>query len=110
VDWPLWQCGNCREAFFLRMRGFFKNAWHFKDIYYREVETFLKISILFEDIFQRNIKILIIFKDFFREIEAFSRTAYIYIGIDGFVTFINSIAVDWYNTFKKVVTRLLVKL
>jgi hypothetical protein len=22
ADWPLWQSGNCREAFFLRMRGF----------------------------------------------------------------------------------------
>jgi hypothetical protein len=45
ADWPLWQCGN-----------FFKNAWHFKDIF-RECEAFFKISILVEDIF--------------REIEAF---------------------------------------
>jgi hypothetical protein len=39
------------RGLFLRMRGFFKNAWHFKDIF-REFEAFLKISILFEDIFR----------------------------------------------------------
>jgi hypothetical protein len=24
ADWTLWQCGNCHEAFFLRMRGILK--------------------------------------------------------------------------------------
>jgi hypothetical protein len=44
------------RLFFWRMRVFFKKAWHFKNIF-REFVAFLKISILYEDIF--------------REIEAF---------------------------------------
>jgi hypothetical protein len=42
ADWPLWQCGNCHEAFFENERLFLKNAWHFKDIF-REFEAFVKI-------------------------------------------------------------------
>jgi hypothetical protein len=33
ADWPFWQCGNCREAFFENVRVFFKHVWHFKDIF-----------------------------------------------------------------------------
>jgi hypothetical protein len=51
ADWLLWQCGNCREAFFENARLFFTNACHFKDMF-REFEAFLKILILFEDIFR----------------------------------------------------------
>jgi hypothetical protein len=46
------------EVFFEKTRFFFKNSWHFQDIF-RKFEAFLKISILYEDIF--------------REIEAFLR-------------------------------------
>jgi hypothetical protein len=49
------------RLFFENARLFFKNAWHFKDIF-RAFEAFLKISILFEDIF--------------REIESFSSKAF----------------------------------
>jgi hypothetical protein len=65
------------------MRGFlvFKNAWHFSDIF-REIEAFVKISILSEGIF--------------REIEAFSNKyeaflkmvrllKYIFSGIEAFL-------------------------
>jgi hypothetical protein len=47
-------CGNTAIAtrLFLRLRGFFKKAWHFKNIF-RE----------FEDIFRE-------FEDIFREVEA----------------------------------------
>jgi hypothetical protein len=37
--------------FFLRMRAIFMNAWHFKDIF-SGFEAFLKISIVYEDIFR----------------------------------------------------------
>jgi hypothetical protein len=42
-----------QDFFVLRMRSFFdfKNSWHFKDIF-REIEAFVKISILFEGIFR----------------------------------------------------------
>jgi hypothetical protein len=40
------------QGSFLRMRAFFlKNAWHFKD-FFREFEDFLKVWILFENIFR----------------------------------------------------------
>jgi hypothetical protein len=45
-------------------RLFFENAWHFKNIF-REFEDFLKISILFEDIFRETeASFLINVKDF----------------------------------------------
>jgi hypothetical protein len=45
-------CGNAAiAASFFENARLFKNAWHFKDIF-REFEAFLKISILFEDIFR----------------------------------------------------------
>jgi hypothetical protein len=50
---------------FLRMPGFFKNAWHFKDIF-RECEAFLKISIRFEYIFRE-------IEAFFDDCERFSK-------------------------------------
>jgi hypothetical protein len=39
-DLPLWQHGNCHEAFLENARLFFKNAWQYKDIF-REFEAFL---------------------------------------------------------------------
>jgi hypothetical protein len=44
VALPHCHCGNAAIAarlFFLRMRGFFKNGWHFKDVF-RDFEVFLK--------------------------------------------------------------------
>jgi hypothetical protein len=38
-------------SFVFRMLVFFENMWHLKDIF-REFEAFLKISIIFEDIFR----------------------------------------------------------
>jgi hypothetical protein len=49
ADWPLWRLPL---GSFLRMRGyFFKNAWHFKDIF-RAFKVFFEISIVFKDIFR----------------------------------------------------------
>jgi hypothetical protein len=48
------RCGNAAIAarlFFYECAAFFKNGWHFKDIF-RELEAFLNISNLFEDIFR----------------------------------------------------------
>jgi hypothetical protein len=40
VDWPLWQCGNCREPLLL------KNAWRFKDIF-REIDGLFQSDLRF---------------------------------------------------------------
>jgi hypothetical protein len=44
ADWPLWQCGDCREAF----KGIFREyeAFDYK------CEAFIKTTRLFEDIFR----------------------------------------------------------
>jgi hypothetical protein len=42
-----------RGSFFENAKPIFLNARHFKDIF-RELEAFLKISILFEDNFREN--------------------------------------------------------
>jgi hypothetical protein len=49
----VFQGRQLHEAFFLRKWGFFvfKNSWLLKDIF-REIEAFVKISILFQGIFR----------------------------------------------------------
>jgi hypothetical protein len=65
----------------LRMRVFFKDTWHFKNIF-REFEAYLKISILIEDIFRE-------IQAFFHAFEGFSKIArifkYIFIGSKAFI-------------------------
>jgi hypothetical protein len=61
------------RLFFENARLFFKNAWHFKNIF-REFETFLNISILFEDIFRE-------IEAYFNLCEGFSKIARLFIYI-----------------------------
>jgi hypothetical protein len=56
--------------FFENASLYFKNAYHFKDIF-REYEAFLKISILFEDIFREIEAFLIKVRSFQRFLNTF---------------------------------------